>query len=124
MGRAKRVLVVDDNKDMVATTMHLLRTMGHEVRGCYNAVDAISFVGEFLPDVVVMGLAMPGLSGWNAAEMIRDRYPKPPLLIAVTGEYRGGADRILSHAAGFDHYVLKPAHPSVLEKMIAGAPHK
>jgi len=124
MGSTKRVLVVDDNKDMVTTTVELLRAMGHEVRGCDNAVDAITCVDEFAPDVVIMDLAMPGVSGWNAAQMIRERYPKPPLLIAVTGEYRGGADRILSHIAGFDHYILKPAHPSVLEKIIAGAPDK
>ena len=124
MGQAKRVLVVDDNKDMVATTVELLRAMGHEVRGCHDAVAAINCVDDFAPDVVVMDLAMPGISGWNAAQMIRERYPKPPLLIAVTGEYRGGADRILSHVAGFDHYILKPAHPSVLEKMIAEAPDK
>jgi CheY-like chemotaxis protein len=124
MGQPKRVLVVDDNKDVVDTTMELLRAMGHEVRGCTNAVDAINCVEEFAPDAVIMDLAMPGVSGWNAAQIIRDRHAKRPLLIAVTGEYRGGADRILSHVAGFDHYVLKPAHPDVLEKMIAGAPDK
>jgi CheY-like chemotaxis protein len=118
----KRVLVVDDNRDTVVTTMEVLRTMGHAVLGCYDGAEAIERVVEFDPDVVIMDLAMPQMSGWNAASAIRERFPKRPVLIAVTGEFRGGADRILSHMVGFDHYILKPADPGVLGRLIEKAP--
>jgi CheY-like chemotaxis protein len=117
-----RVLVVDDHEDTVAITVELLRSMGHEAKGCYSGREALALVGEFNPDCVLMDIGMPNGSGWETAQEIRLRFPgKRPMLIAITGEYKGPADLMLSKMNGFDHYVLKPAHIDALAPLIERA---
>jgi len=73
----------------------------------------------FDPDVVVLDIAMPELSGWEVARQIRAR-PRGDrrTLIGVSGEYKNGVDRILSEIVGFDHYLLKPCSPNALLALI------
>lgn len=115
----KRVLVVDDHVDTVKSTVKLRRVAGYDVRGCYNGSEALEVIRDFDPDAVVMDIAMPGMTGWEAARTIRERLPgRRPLLIAITGEYKGGADLIFTKMNGFDHYFLKPAEPNKLIELI------
>lgn len=115
-----RVLVVDDHEDTVSMTVEMLRTFGHELRGCRSGSEALTLVAEFKPDCVLMDIGMPDRSGWDVAYEIRQRFPgKRPLLIAITGEYKGPADLLLSKRIGFDHYILKPASVDALAPLIA-----
>jgi DNA-binding response OmpR family regulator len=117
-----RVLVVDDNPDIVATTMALLRLDGHETEGCYSGTDVLTCVTGFQPDVVVLDIGLPGLSGWEVARRIRARIQgKQPMIIGVTGEYTKEVDKILSEVIGFDYYLVKPADPKVLGALVAKA---
>ena len=118
----KRILVVDDHVDTVESTVTLLRELGHDARGCYSGKEAIEAIRDYDPDAVVMDLAMPGITGWDAARAIREEFPgKRPLLIAVTGQYKGAADLILTKMNGFDHYFLKPVEPANLVPLIEAA---
>ena len=115
-----RVLVVDDHEDTVSMMVEVLRTCGHEPIGCRNGGEALALVEEFKPDCALMDIGMPGRNGWDVAYEIRQRFPgKRPLLIAITGEYKGPLDLVLSKRSGFDHYVLKPAHIDALAPLIA-----
>ena len=78
----------------------------------------IAAIGEFDPHAVVLDLHLPDISGWQIAGAIRARRAKPPLLIAITGYYTKGVDRILSQLTGFDHYVVKPCEPKELLKLL------
>jgi DNA-binding response OmpR family regulator len=107
--RQLRILVADDDRDSVLTLMMLLRDEGHEARGVYNGQQALKAVLDFEPHAVLLDIALPDLSGWEVARRIRQRNTgKGPMLIGLSGEYKQGADRILSEIIGFDHYVLKP----------------
>jgi DNA-binding response OmpR family regulator len=113
--RPLRVLVVDDERDTVLTLMELLRDEGHETKGIHNGRQALQAIREFDADAVIMDIAMPEHSGWDTAREIRDAIgPARPLLIALSGQYTKGADRILSQLAGFDYYLTKPCDPDVL----------
>jgi DNA-binding response OmpR family regulator len=116
-----RVLVVDDTPDMVSSTMDLLRLDGHEVDSCDNGAEVLDCVREFDPDVVLLDIALPGLSGWEVARQVREHATrgKRPVLIAITGEYFKDVDRILSEMTGFDYYLVKPADPKVLRAILA-----
>jgi DNA-binding response OmpR family regulator len=119
---AKRVLVVDDHVDTVQSTVIFFRAAGYDARGCYNGQDALRAIRDFDPDAVVMDIGMPGMSGWEAARAIRGEFPgRRPLLIAITGEYKGGADLIVTKMNGFDHYFLKPTAPAKLIELIEAA---
>src|SRR5438132_8468026 len=101
-----RVLVVDDNRDIVLTTMALLRLEGHESKPCYDGSEVYDCVREFDPDVVLLDIGLPGRNGWDVARQIREQIPgKRPMLICITGQYTKGADKILAEMAGFDYYL-------------------
>jgi DNA-binding response OmpR family regulator len=113
--RTLRVLVADDDRDSVLTLMMLLRDEGHEVRGVYTGRQAMDSIRGFDPDVVLLDIALPELSGWEVARNIRSRQGmERPMLIGISGEYKHGSDRILSEIIGFDHYLVKPYAPADL----------
>jgi DNA-binding response OmpR family regulator len=103
-----RILIADDDRDAVLTLMTLLRDEGHEVLGVYKGRQALDTVASFDPDVVVLDIAMPELSGWEVARAIKGRYRKHPLIVGISGEYKSRSDAILSEIIGFDHYLTKP----------------
>jgi two-component system, OmpR family, response regulator len=119
--RALRIVIADDDPDMVLTLSTLLQDEGHEVREVYSGRHVMGNVIDFDPDVVLLDIGLPGPSGWEVAGEIRRRCgTERPMLIGISGEYREGADRILSQILGFNHYLLKPCAPADLLKLLAG----
>ncbi|TMH71523.1 MAG: response regulator [Betaproteobacteria bacterium] len=109
-----RVLVADDDKDAVASLMLLLQEEGHEVRGVYSGLAVLDKVRDFGPDVVLLDIGMPHISGYEVARALRERYASArPLLIAITGHSKP-TDRTLAQLAGFDHHFAKPYDPKAL----------
>jgi CheY-like chemotaxis protein len=109
-----RVLVCDDDKDTVAILTALLREEGYEVRGVYSGHAVLDRVRDFGPDVVLLDIGMPQISGYEVARELRERYASArPLLIAVTGHSKP-TDRTLAQLAGFDHHFAKPYEPNAL----------
>jgi DNA-binding response OmpR family regulator len=110
--RPLRILVVDDSRDQVLTLMAILRDEGYETRGAYSGKEALAAISEFDPDAVIADLSMPGMSGWDLAREVRSTgYETRPFMIAISGEYRANADKVLSHMVGFNHYLVKPCSP-------------
>ncbi len=66
-----RILVVDDNRDAAASLGMLLRIMGQEVRTAHDGLEAVKLADEFRPQVVLLDIGLPGLSGHEAAQRIR-----------------------------------------------------
>ena len=113
--RALRVMVVDDDRDMVLSLTALLRTEGYEARGLYDASDILQQVEAYGPDVVILDIAMPGKTGWEAAKEIRKVLSsRRPVVIGISGEHTRGLDRTQSQLIGFDFYLMKPCDPNVL----------
>jgi DNA-binding response OmpR family regulator len=118
--RALRVMVVDDEPDSVVTLLALLRDEGYDAKGFGSGRAALDAVESFDPDVVIADIAMPMINGWDVARAIRRTMgTERPLLIALTGRYTKGADRVLGELSGFDHYLTKPYEPRVLLAFIA-----
>jgi DNA-binding response OmpR family regulator len=114
-----RVVVADDDRDEVLSLSALLREDGHEVRGVANGRQALKAVSEFGADVLLLDIGMPGLSGYEVARALRDRYGGArPTLIAVTGR-TAPVDQTLLSMTGFDLYVAKPYDPRVLLGIVA-----
>lgn len=116
--RALRVLVAEDDRDTALMLMMILRDEGHEARAVHSGRSVMAAILDFDPHAVVLDLHLPDMSGWQIAGTIRSRRAKPPLLIAITGYFTKGADRILSQLTGFDHYLLKPCEPRVLLQLL------
>jgi PAS domain S-box-containing protein len=119
---SRRVLVVDDNRDAAETLELLLQLWGHEVRSAYDGDEALSRVEEFQPDVVLLDIGLPGMSGYEVARHIRALPEcRDVMIVAVTG-YGHESDRHQSQEAGFDQHLVKPVQPEILRDLIASAP--
>ena len=117
-----RIMVVDDQWDMVQMLMLSLRFEGHEVWGLYRAGEVVDGIKHFDPDVLILDLALPDGSGIQVADEIRKRYGNGrPMVIAITGVYKNAAD-----AALFDHFLTKPFPIDSLLDLLdrAGQPQK
>jgi DNA-binding response OmpR family regulator len=113
--RSLRILIAEDDPDSVLTLEMLLTDEGHEVRSVSSGRRVMGAVIDFDPDVVLLDIAMPELSGWEVARTIREqRGAERPRIIGVSGEYVKGADKILAQILGFHHYLIKPYAPADL----------
>src|SRR5688500_5360938 len=120
---AQRILVADDNRDAADSLAFMLRLAGHEVRIAYDGRQAIDMAETFRPALALLDIGMPRLNGLEAARHLRRQaYGEEMMLIALTG-WGQPDDRSRSLAAGFDHHVVKPVDPSMLERLLA-APGK
>ena len=112
-----RVLVVDDNQDAADSLATLLGVMGYEVRTAYDGPEAIEAADEFSPEVALLDIGLPQLSGYDIARHVRSRRGNDVLLVAITG-WGQEEDRRKAREAGFDHHFTKPADFDVLLDLI------
>jgi CheY-like chemotaxis protein len=115
----RRVLIVDDNEDAANSLALVLKLGGHETASVYSAVDCLAHAATFRPDVVLLDIGLPGMSGYEVAQKLRELPGlRDVKLIAVTG-YGRSDDRIRARDAGFDDHLTKPVEFSVLEQTLA-----
>jgi DNA-binding response OmpR family regulator len=112
-----RVLVVDDNEDAADSLGTLLGVMGYEVRIAYDGPQAIEAADEFQPQVALLDIGLPRLSGYDIARHVREHRGPEVLLVAITG-WGQEEDRRKARDAGFDHHFTKPADFEALAKLI------
>ena len=115
-----RVLIVEDNELVAALTGELVQTFGHEVRVVNDGHAAIRATTEFHPQVILLDLSLPGMSGYEVAEQLRVPQHDHYLLVAVTG-YDDDADRQRTQKTGFDRHLVKPIQPEMLDEVFAMA---
>ena len=119
----RRILVADDNRDAADSLAFMLRIAGHEVCTAYDGQQALESIESFRPAVAVLDIGMPRLNGYDTARMLREQpYAHDMMLIALTG-WGQPDDRARSLSAGFDHHLVKPVDPPMLERLMA-APRK
>ena len=115
----RRVLVVDDNRDSADSLTMLLKSMGHDVRTAYDGPGAIEMVAQSRPEVVLLDIGLPTMSGYDVARVLQfSRDRRRIVLIAITG-YGQDEDRQRSRDAGFDHHLVKPVDVAVLNGLMA-----
>ena len=106
--RPLRVLVVDDNTDMVESLAMLVKSQGHDVRTSRDGSTTLQAALDYGPEVILLDIGLPGLDGYQVAEQIRKQEVlRGVVLVALTG-YGQEAHRQRSREAGFDHHLVKP----------------
>jgi CheY-like chemotaxis protein len=117
--RRLRVLVVEDHVDTAKSMGMVLALYGYEVQVALDSRTALVSLETGQPDVVLLDLGMPGMSGWELAKRIREQpCPKRCFLIAVSG-YAREEDRMLSQAAGIDLHLAKPVDLDELHRLLS-----
>jgi CheY-like chemotaxis protein len=122
-GAGRRVLIVDDNEDLVATIRLALELLGYVVETAHDGPTALARATVFHPDVALVDIGLPVMDGYEVAKRLRDpRVAGEKLqLVAVTG-YSQEADRRRARAAGFDHHLVKPVELSKLQSVVKNLP--
>jgi CheY-like chemotaxis protein len=114
---AKRVLVIDDNVYAAEGLARLLRLDGHSVDVAYDGTGGLNAALARRPDVIFLDIGLPGLDGYAVARKMRDAGLNGVKLVALTG-YGKDDDRRRARAAGFDEYLVKPAEPAELRRLL------
>jgi CheY-like chemotaxis protein len=117
-GARCRVLVADDNVDAADSLAMVLSASGFSTTVAYTGKEALEVGRRLQPDVFVLDIGMPGLSGYDVAREIRGaEWRKRPYLIAVTG-WGQLEDKDRARAAGFDDHFTKPVDVQALEERL------
>ena len=118
---ARRILIVDDNADNANSLAMMMRFLGHETALAYDGVEALETAETFHPDVILLDIGLPKLSGHDVARSIRARpWGKSVMLVALTG-WGQDHDRRRSQEAGFDHHMVKPVEFEALRQIMVSA---
>lgn len=117
--RPHRVLIVDDNDDAALSLATLLNIDGHEARTASNGTKALEAISDLWPDVVVIDIGLPDMSGYDLARLARKMAGNENmLLIALTGRSEVD-DRHAALRAGFEHFMTKPVNYEALLGLLA-----
>lgn len=113
----KRILVVDDHVDAATSLAVLLRTMGHEVFVAHEGRAALADLSRIRPDIALLDIAMPDMTGYELARQIRGRSGSAVRIVALTG-FGLPEDRERALEAGFDQHMVKPVDAAFLKSLL------
>lgn len=110
----KRILLVDDYPDALEIWGLYLRALGYDVETADDGLKAVACAHQHVPDIVVLDLELPGITGFEAARRLRSAPDTAAVpLIAATG-YSHVKQLNEARASGFDSIVIKPCEPAAL----------
>jgi CheY-like chemotaxis protein len=113
----KRILVVDDNADAAELLAVQLRAMGHEAFVAHDGRAALAALARARPQIVLLDIVMPGLSGYEVAKRIREQLGPGVQIVALSG-FGADEDRARALEAGFDQHMVKPVDPAFLKSLL------
>ncbi len=113
-----RVLVVDDEPDVLLLCRLNLQQRGHDLLEASNGTTALELARERHPEVIVLDLMLPGMNGYEVLESLKrdERTSEIPVLVLTAKSLR--ADRERSHGLGASGFLTKPFLPSELCDMV------
>jgi DNA-binding response OmpR family regulator len=107
-GGPLRILIVDDEPDIVNTLADGLELCGEITYPAHDATAALRLTEEFAPDVALLDIGLPDIDGFELARRLHARHGKQLVLIAITG-YGDDKHKARAQSAGFDAFLVKPA---------------
>jgi PAS domain S-box-containing protein len=119
LGRAFRILVVEDMRSLAAILARLLSKLGHEVQVVDNGHAAMEILKTYPAEVIFSDISMPGMTGYELARRLRAQASTASVeLVAMTG-YCQQSDREKALEAGFNEHMVKPVDIAQLQRFFA-----
>jgi CheY-like chemotaxis protein len=116
--KRQRVLIIEDNVDVAKALRVLVTSIGHDVQTAPDGPSGIALLETFTPDVLLLDIGLPGMSGYEVARRVRSLpCGEKILIVAVTG-WGQESDRKHARQAGFDHHLTKPVRLEELERAL------
>ena len=113
-----RVLIVDDNIDSASSLATMFELLGCRTAMAHDGLTAVREAEAFAPDLAVLDIGLPGISGHEAARRIRQLPAGRTMLLVALSGWGQDADRMRSIEAGFDHHLVKPVDIDALQGML------
>jgi two-component system, OmpR family, KDP operon response regulator KdpE len=105
MGERSRILVVDDETQIARVLKTALSAQGYEVKTAGDGESGLNLAMDWIPDLIVTDLSMPGMTGIELCRNVRERSQVPIIVLSVRGEEKSKVEAL---DAGADDYVTKP----------------
>ena len=105
---SKKILVVDDEKDITETLSFMLKAKGYEVVEGYDGEEGLKIAKEIMPDLIILDVMMPKMNGYKIARLLKydSKYKHIPIIMVTA---RGQeADKLIGEETGADVYITKP----------------
>lgn len=115
------VLIVDDSPAQIFSLQKLLEERGHDTLTAQSGDEALEIAREKLPDVILMDVVMPGMSGYQAARQLSKEMETSNIPVIFVSIKDDEADRIWGMRQGASAYVTKPVNPDILLSAISDA---
>ncbi|MDP1551224.1 MAG: PAS domain S-box protein [Nitrosomonas sp.] len=113
-----RVLLIDDNEDVVESTALWFTMSGHQIAIARNGTQGVSTAQTFEPDVILLDIGLPDIDGYQVARKLRELpTTQGALIIALSGYSLNKT--LLGEVTDFDHYLLKPPNFNQLRNLLA-----
>lgn len=116
-----RIVVVDDSRDSADTLAATLECLGQHVRVAYDGATALPVIQEMRPDIAILDIGMPGLSGHELAKRVRMEPDLGGVMLVALSGWGLPADRKFALASGFDEHYAKPIGIEQLEQIVREA---
>jgi signal transduction histidine kinase/CheY-like chemotaxis protein len=117
LDRPLRVVIVEDNRDLLELTQAVVESLGCATEIAIDGEEGLERIVATHPDLALVDVGLPKLDGYELARRVKQRLAAPPTLIAVTG-YGQRSDRTRALAAGFDDHITKPVRTETLQALI------
>ena len=108
---AEKILVVDDNKEIVYSISELLKYEGYEILKAYDGMEALDIMERENVDLILLDVMMPKMNGWEVCREIRQTSKVPIIMLTAKSDE---SDELMGFDLGVDEYITKPFSPKIL----------
>lgn len=115
---SERILVVDDNRDAADALVRLIRSFGLDALAVYDGLEALAAMVDYLPDMALVDIGMPGLNGYDTVAELRRRRGNEHLIVIAVTAWSRDEDKRRAYDSGFDLHVPKPMSEQRLREIL------
>jgi two-component system, OmpR family, response regulator VicR len=117
-----RALIVDDNEEIGVLAQTMLETVGIESHHAFDGFEALERLHEQIPDVMVLDIGMPGMSGWQVLDEVKTRFPDSKFPVIILTAFNDPANKLVGKLQDrVVSYMTKPFHAADLTRAAQAA---
>ena len=108
MGEAKKILIVDDEQDIVETLKFMLEAEGYECFCAYDGENGLTLAKEIIPDLMILDIMMPKINGYKISRLLKydTKYKDIPIIMVTARSQE--EDKLIGQETGVNEYITKP----------------
>ena len=116
----KKILIVDDEQDIVESLKFVLEVSNFECFCAYNGEDGLKMAKEVSPDLIILDVLMPKINGYKICRLLKydNKYKNIPILMVTARSQE--EDRLIGEETGVDEYITKPFELDEIVKKVEG----